>query len=59
MFTAQGSLVEKKRKEEEPLLKQHHWHDMRAVGEQGKYSNSCLGNSRKAHHASKTVIQHI
>ena len=28
-------------------MKQHLCHDMRAVGEQGKDRNSCLGNSRK------------
>ena len=40
-------------------MKQHHWHDMRAVGEQGKDRNSSLGNSRKAYHDTKTVIQHL
>ena len=31
-----GGYKLKKRKEEELLVKQHLWHDMRAVGEQGK-----------------------
>jgi len=31
-----------KKKDEEPLVKQHLWHDVRAVGKQGKDRNSCL-----------------
>ena len=34
--------MKKRKKEEEPLVKQHLWHDMRAIGEQGKDRNSCL-----------------
>ena len=56
---SQWSLVEKERKVEEPLVKQHHWHDMWAIGKQGKDCNSCLGNSRKAYHATKAVIQRV
>ena len=40
-------------------MKQRLCHDMRAVGKQGKDRNSCLGNSRKAYHATKAVIQHL
>ena len=32
----------KKENEKEPLVKQPLWHDIRAVGEQGKDQNSCL-----------------
>ena len=55
---SQGLLVEKN-KVEEPLVKQHHWHDMWAVGEQGKDCNSWLRNSRKGYHATKAVNQHL
>ena len=39
--------------------KKNHCHDMQAIGEQGKDRNSCLGNSRKAYHATKAVVQHL
>jgi len=34
-------------------------HDMWAVSEQGKDSNSGLGNSKKAYHATKAASQHL
>ena len=40
-------------------MKQPLWHDIRAVGTQGKDRNSSLGYSGKAYHATKAVIQHL
>ena len=58
-MTSQRSLVEKKEKKEKPLVKKHLWHDMQAISEQGKDRNSCLGNSKKAYHATNAVFQHV
>ena len=59
MDLSTGFISWKKRKEEKTLVKQHLWNDMRAIGVQGKDCKSCLGNSKKANHATKAVFQHV
>ena len=37
-------------------IKKNDFHDMRAIGDQGKVCNSCLGNSRKAYQLQKQLF---